>query len=71
VTREECFEDIVSHVQDYVVNEANVIKISDLSKMYKNMQMERNISVSGAENRSLKARLVNRFQEKLIFFQKT
>ena len=70
VIREECFEDIVSYVQYYVINEGHVIKITDLTNLYKNMQMDKNIPVSGVENRFLKARLVNRFKEKLEFFQK-
>ena len=70
ILREECFEDIVSYVQDYIVNEGHVIKMTDLTNLYKDMQVDKKIQLSGIENRSLKARLVKRFKEKIDFFQK-
>ena len=60
----------MDYVQDFIINEGNVVKMSKLSKLYENLQKEENVAVIGAENRLLKTRLVNKFRNSLNFFQK-
>lgn len=52
------------------MNERHVVKITELSNLYKTTQLNKNIPVRGVENQSIKALLINRFQEIIIFFEK-
>lgn len=68
--RADCYQNVVDYVQDFVINEGNVVKMSALTTLYENLQKEKNLAVKGAENRLLKARLVNKFKHALSFSRK-
>ena len=68
--RTDCYQNVVEYVQDFIINEGNVVKMQALTTLYEKLQQEKNVTVKGAENRLLKARLVNKFKHALSFFQK-
>ena len=60
---------MAKYVKDYVISEANVLKMGILAETY-NLQKEKNIVIKGDINRLLKDHLKNRFKDQLSFFQK-
>ena len=61
---------MAKYVKDYVISEANVLKMGILAETYHNLQKEKNIIIKGDINRLLKDHLKNRFKDQLSFFQK-
>ena len=61
---------MAKYVKDYVISEANVLKMGILAETYHNLQKEKNILIKGDINQLLKDCLKNRFKDQLSFFQK-
>ena len=61
---------MAKYVKDYVISEANVLKMGTLAETYHNLQKEKNILIKGDINQLLKDCLKNRFKDQLSFFQK-
>ena len=59
---------MAKYVKDYVISEANVLKMGILAETYHNLQKEKNIVIKGDINRLLKDHLKNRFKDQLSFF---
>ena len=56
-TRKKCFDDLVSYIEDIVINEGEVVRISCISKIYENIQKDKGIAIQGTSHFLLKARL--------------
>ena len=69
-TRKKCFDDLVSYIEDIVINEGEVVRISCISKIYKNIQKDKGIAFQGTSHFLLKARLQNHFKGRIDFFRK-
>ena len=69
-TREKCFDDLVSYIEDIVINEGEVVRISCISKIYENIQKDKGIASQRTSHFLLKARLQNHFKGRIDFFRK-
>lgn len=69
--REQCFEEIISFVENAVIGDGDVVRLSSITKMYRDLQNGQEITVQGDANRLIKSRLSNRFGDKIDFFKKT
>ena len=62
-TRKKCFDDLVSYIENNVINENEVNRISCTSKIYENSQKDKGIAIQGTSNFLLKVRLQNHSKE--------
>ena len=69
-TRKKCFDDLVSYIEDIVINEGEVVRISCISKIYENIQKDKGIASQRTSHFLLKARLQNHFKGRIDFFRK-
>ena len=69
-TRKKCFHDLVSYIEDIVINEGEVVRISCISKIYENIQKDKGIASQRTSHFLLKARLQNHFKGRIDFFRK-
>ena len=69
-TRKKCFNDLVSYIEDILINEGEVVCISCISKIYENIQKDKGIAIQGTSHFLLKARLQNHFKRRIDFFRK-
>ena len=64
------FDDLVSYIEDIVINEGEVVRISCISKIYENIQKDKGIASQRTSHFLLKARLQNHFKGRIDFFRK-
>ena len=69
-TTKKCFNDLVSYIEDIVVNEGEVVCIICISKIYENIQKGKGMAIQGTSHFLLKARLQNHFKGRIDFFRK-
>ena len=69
-TRKRCFDDLVSYIEDTVINKGEVVRISCISKIYENIQKVKGIAIQGTSHFLLKARRQNHFKGRIDFFRK-
>lgn len=62
-----CFCDIAKFVLNYLTEEGIIFKLSDLTVKYEEMQNKKNISIRGAPNRLLQARLINQSNDDICW----
>ena len=67
---EKCYDLIKSYIQDCIIGQGGVLKLSKISQMYADMQEEYGIEMRGAANQMLKERLKKSFGELVSFFKK-
>ena len=67
---EKYYDLIKSYIQDCIIGQGDVLKLSKISQMYADMQEEYGIEVRGATNQMLKERLKIFFGESVSFFKK-
>ena len=67
---EKCYDLIKSYIQDCVIGQGEILKLSKISQMYADMQEEYGIEVRGATNQKLKERLKKSLGESVSFFKK-
>ena len=56
-TGKKYFGDLVSYIEDIVINEGEVVRISCISKIYENIQKDKGIAIQGTSHFLLNARL--------------
>ena len=66
----ECYDLIKSYIQDCIIGQGEVLKLSKISQMYADMQEEYGIEVRGATNHMMKERLKKSFGESVSFLKK-
>ena len=69
-TRKKCFDDLVSYIEDNVINKGEVVCISCILKIYKNIQKDKGVAIQGTSHFLLKAQLQNHFKGRIDFFRK-
>ena len=67
--RKECFEILANYVEDAVIKEGEIIRMTSLSNTYKNIQEEKGISAKALKPQLLKARIITRFGKKVTFLK--
>ena len=68
--RKKCFDDLVSYIEDTVINEGEVVRISCISKIYEKIQKDKGIAIQGTSHFLLKVRSQNHFKGRIDFFRK-
>ena len=67
---EKCYDLIKSYIQDCIIGQGEVLKLSKISQMYADMQEKYSIEVRGATSQMLKEKLKKSFGESMSFFKK-
>ena len=69
--REQCFGLLKGYIQEKVIDEGTILRISAISKAYQLFQRIFHLFEKGDKNHKLKKRLLKSFEGELSFFQRT
>ena len=70
VKRQDCIDKLKEYVNELVIRNGQIIRVSDIAKRYVRLQEESDISSGSCETRMVKSLLINVFGDKISFVQK-